>query len=49
MGTNVEIDDEFYKEVAKIKEDDSLEYPSINNFVNKAVKEKLERYKNTKQ
>ena len=38
MATNVAIDDELYEEVRKIVENKNIDYPTINNFVNKAVR-----------
>ena len=38
MATNVAIDDELYEEVRKIVEKKDIDYPTINNFVNKAVR-----------
>jgi len=35
---NVLIDEKLYKKITQIVKNNSVDYPSINNFVNKAVK-----------
>lgn len=37
----VNIDNELYKKVQEFIEADRIEYPSLNNFVEKAVRDKL--------
>lgn len=37
----VNIDDELIEKVESLVQKDKIEYPSIKNFVNKAVKEKV--------
>jgi len=37
----VDIDNKLYEEIKEIVQEDNIEYPSINNFVNKALKEKI--------
>lgn len=37
----VNIDNELYEQVKKYVETDRIEYPSLQNFVEKAVKDKL--------
>jgi metal-responsive CopG/Arc/MetJ family transcriptional regulator len=39
--TSVDIDDKLYDEMKKIISMDSVEYPSMSNFINKAIKEKI--------
>jgi len=37
----VDIDNEIYNTIKEIVQENNIEYPSINNFVNKALKEKI--------
>jgi Arc/MetJ-type ribon-helix-helix transcriptional regulator len=39
----VDIDDELKKKVQEAVEKDSVEYPSMKNFVDKAIRKQLER------
>ncbi len=39
--TNVNLDDELYKQVSEFVKNDKIEYPSLQNFVEKAVRDKL--------
>ena len=41
MPTNVAIEDEIYENVRKFIVDNKVDYPTINNFVNKAVRNQL--------
>ena len=41
----VDINDEIYNKVKRIFAYNKLDYPSINNFINKVVKEKVEGFK----
>lgn len=41
--TNVDVNNALYKEIIEVIKKKPIEHPSINNFVNKAVKEKLLR------
>lgn len=42
--TIIRIDDGLHKEVSKlIEKGDGIEYPSIKNFIDKAIKEKLKK------
>lgn len=44
--TIIRVDDGLHKEVSDmIKEGDKVEYPSIKNFIDRAIKEKLVREK----
>ena len=44
------IDDEIYDEVRKYVEENSIDYPSIKNFVDKTLREKVEKLnKNLKE
>ena len=39
--TMVNLDDELYAQVKEFVQKDKIEYPSINNFVERAVRDKL--------
>lgn len=39
----VDIDEELYEKVKPIVEGKKIEYPTLKNFINKAVKEKVDR------
>jgi len=39
----VDIDDELKKKVEELVEKDRIEYPSMKNFVDKAIRRQLER------
>ena len=44
--TIIRIDDNLHNEVSKIiKKGDKIKYPSIKNFVDKAIKEKIDKEK----
>lgn len=44
--TVININTELHKQIAEfIDKDDRIEYPSVKNFVDKAIKEKLKRKK----
>ena len=48
--TQVNIDDELYKQVSEFVQKDKIEYPTILNFVEKAVRDKLRiEYRNFKE
>lgn len=38
---NVDIEKELYEQITKFVKQDKVTYPSINNFVNKAVRDRL--------
>ena len=44
----IRIDDELQKEVTKIVDGDRIEYPSIKNFVDKAIVKFIKEIKNKK-
>ena len=39
----VNLNDELYKEVSEFVDNNEVDYPTIQNFVNKAVKDKLKK------
>ena len=46
--TQVDVDDELYGEAKEIAESQRVEYPTTKNFIDKAVKEKIDRCKEKK-
>ena len=47
--TIIRVDDDLHKKVGKVVEKgDGIEYPSIKNFIDKAIKEKLRMEKKKK-
>jgi len=38
---NVDIEEELYEQIKKIVDEMNIEYPSINNFVNRAVRNQV--------
>ena len=39
------IEKTIYEEISKVVKEDNIEYPSINNFVNKTLKKEIGRVK----
>ena len=41
----VDVDDVLYSKIKKIVEKQRIDYPTLQNFINKAIKEKIETIK----
>ncbi|GAG57578.1 unnamed protein product [marine sediment metagenome] len=39
----VDVDEELYASVKKVIEKDRVEYPTLQNFVNKAIRDKVKK------
>ena len=45
----VNLNDELYKEISELIKNNSIDYPTIKNFVEKAAKKEISAYKHEKE